>query len=122
MPSRFAGDAGERDRLVTVQQLTESVGTSGFPVEAWTPLASVYLGKTPAGGRERYAASADQFSAPYDTRWEGPYRADMDPELIDVEKKRRLLYKGRIHNIVHAAMIGRYEGIELLTQAGGLLT
>lgn len=119
MPSRFAGDAGERDRLVIVQQLTESKGASNFPVEAWSQLTTMYLSKQPAGGRERFVA--DQVSAPYDTRWEGPYRADMDPELVEVEKKRRLVYKGRVHDIVHAAMIGRYEGIELLTQAGGLV-
>lgn len=113
-------DAGARDRLVTIQQLTESIGTSGFPVEAWTALTTAYMSKAPIGGRERFVA--DQVSAPYDTRWEGPYRTDLDPELIDVPKKRRLVYKGRVYDIVDAQMMGRYEGVELLTQSGGLLT
>lgn len=120
MPSRFPGDAGERDRLVIVQQSTDGIATSNYPTETWTQLTTMFMSTQPAGGRERFVA--DQFSAPYDTRWEGPYRADMDPELVDVPKKRRLVYRGRIHNIVQAEMIGRYEGVALLTQAGGLLT
>jgi hypothetical protein len=45
------------------------------------------------------------------------YRADMDPELIDVPKKRRLKFQGRVHNIVHAEHVGRKDGIELTTSA-----
>ena len=45
------------------------------------------------------------------------YIASMDPELVDVPKLRRLVYQGRTYEIVHAAMIGRREGIEFLTIA-----
>jgi head-tail adaptor len=119
MPSRFAGDAGERDRLVVIQQLTETKGESHFPVEEWSTLATVFMSKVPVGGRERFVA--DQMSAPYDTRWEGPYRADLDPELLDATKKRRIVHQGRVHDIVSMEMIGRYEGIAVLTQSGGLV-
>lgn len=113
MPRRTTVDAGERDRVVTLQQLTESVGGSRFPVESWSTLATVYARREDISGRERMVM--DQSSAPFDCRWEIPYRTDMDPDEIDVPKKRRLVYKGRSYDIVAAAMIGRYDGIELTT-------
>jgi head-tail adaptor len=110
-------DAGERDRAVTVQQLTDSTGTSGFPVETWTTLASpVWMRKLDLGIRERFMTA--QLAAAVDTQWEMGYRADMDPELVDVTKVRRLVYQGRIHDITSADEIGRREGISLLTIAG----
>lgn len=109
-------EAGERDRLVTLQQLTESVGTSGFPKETWTTLVSdMPAARFDLRQAEKFRAS--QLSAPYDVRWEINYRADMDPEIVDVTKKRRLVYRGREHDIVGASMIGRKDGIELLTLA-----
>lgn len=109
-------DAGETDRAVTVQQLTEEAGTSHFPMETWTTLLPVYwLSKKPVSGRERFVA--DQLSAPFDTRWRGHYVASLDPELVDVPKTRRIVYQGRVHDIVDAQQIGMREGVELLTLA-----
>lgn len=111
-------EAGERDRAVTVQQITESTGSSGFPVDTWSTLVSPYwCSKQDIGGRERFTAS--QLSSQYDTRWEGPYLASLDPELVDVTKERRLVYQGRVHDIVFASQIGRREGIEFLTLSRG---
>ncbi len=113
-------EPGERDRSVIVQQLTDSVGTSGFPVETWDTLDTVWMRKLDVSGRERFMAA--QLSAPIDTQWEMGYRADMDPELEDVRKTRRLVYQGRVFDIVDASQIGRREGIELLTLAKGAVS
>lgn len=109
-------EAGERDTYVTIQRLTDSEGTSGFPVETWTSLASVWMRKMDASGSERFRAS--QLAASVDTQWEMGYRADMDPDLVDVPKHRRLVYQGRIYDITFASQIGRREGVELITVAG----
>lgn len=109
-------EAGERDRVVTVQQLTDGAGDSQFPTETWATLIGTYwCSKEDVGGRERFAM--DQTTAPYDTRWQGPYLASLDPELVDVAKTRRLVYQGRVHDIVAASQIGRRDGIEFLTLA-----
>lgn len=110
-------ESGERDKQVTIQFLTESVGSSRFPVDDWTTVPSItmWASKRDLGSRERFAAS--QLSTPADVRWEINYRADMDPDVIDVPKKRRLVYKGRTYDIVSASQIGRNEGVELLTLA-----
>lgn len=108
-------DPGERDRLVTIQQATDSTASSGEPIVTWSTLTTAFMKRIDASGRERFQAF--QISAPYDTRWEMPYRADMDPDLVNVPKLRRLLYKGRCYDIVHAAVINRQDGIELSTLA-----
>lgn len=112
--------SGARDRQVTIQQLIESKGASNFPVEGWTDLlANVWAAKKEVRGLERFVA--DQVSAPFDAKWEIPYVPSMDPDLIDVPKTRRLVVKGRVHDIVSAAEIGRRQAIELMTLSGGLL-
>lgn len=119
MADRRSG-SGARDRLITVQQLTETLAPSRFPVSTWSDLSSVWAHKEDIGGRERVAQ--DQTSAPYDTKWTLPYSADWDPELVDVRKARRLLVQGRVHDIVAAAEVGRKAGVEVWTLSGGLAT
>lgn len=110
-------EPGERDRAVKIQQLTESLATSNFPTEGWTTLAPVvWMRKLDARGSER--TRVDLTAASYETQWEMGYRDDMDPEMVDVAKKRRIVYQSRVHEIVMASVIGRREGIELLTIAG----
>lgn len=107
-------EAGERDRPVVIQQRTGSAGTSGFPVETWSTLVAVcWMHRLDMSARERF--TSEQLSASSDTSWEMAYRADMDPELVDVPKERRLVYQGRVYDITTASVIGRKEGIELMT-------
>lgn len=109
-------EAGERDRYITIQQLTETIGSSGFPVETWATLVQMFAMKQDLGATERFRL--DQLSAKADTRWEINYRADMDPDLVDIPKARRVVYQGRVYDIVAASQIGRLEGVELITLAG----
>lgn len=120
MPETFFPDAGQRDRYVTIQQRSsaDAVDASYAPTETWTTLYSGYFSKNDIGGREKFMAH--QMTAPYDTRWRGNYRPDMDRELVpDLPKLRRLVYQNRYYDIVDAQIIGRRQGIELLTMAGG---
>jgi hypothetical protein len=117
---RVMPDAGDRNRAVTIQQLTEDHAESRYVAELWpTLIATYWCSREDVGGREKF--HADQLSSPYDTRWVGGYREDMDPELVDVPKKRRLVYQGREHDIVAANIVSHGDqvraGIELLTLA-----
>ena len=116
--SGFFPDAGKRDHRVTIQAKDpDAVDAAGAPVETWDDLYTGYFEKVVVGGRERFASN--QMTSPYDTRWRGNYRADMDRDLVNVPKERRLVYKSRVYDIVDAQVIGRNLGIELLTLAGG---
>lgn len=110
-------DAGLLDREVTIQQLTEEEGESGFPVETWEELDTVWMHKMSSTQGERFQAA--QLSAPIVTRWRMYWRDDMDPDAVDVTKKRRLLYQGRYYDITGAEEVGRQDGIELMTLAAG---
>lgn len=114
-------DPGERDKAVTIESRPVADvpdPDGGDPVETWSTLvAHVFMRRIDVSGGERYQAA--QTSAPYTTRWEMPYRPDMDPDLVDVAKLRRLNYKGRVYDIVHGALINRQDGIELATIASG---
>lgn len=110
-------DPGALDRKVTIQYRSDGDSESGFPTEDWTTTASVtvFMARTPLTGMER--VHANQVSAKYDTRWVMHYRTDMDPDVYDVAKDRRLVYQGRIYNVVGAQMLGHKAGIELTTVA-----
>lgn len=113
----MALNAGDMDREIVIQSPTASAGGSGFPVDTWAPLTAdpIWAFRIDVGGRERFVSN--QLSAPFDCRWQIYYRDDMDPELVDVPKLRRLLYQNRIYDIVAAVQMERQEGIELLTLA-----
>lgn len=109
-------EPGERTRVVEIQQLTEGQSASGFPIETWTALATLFASRTDVSGREYFAAGA-QVSQRAFTRWEVGYRADLDPELVDVPKRRRLVHQGKIFDISDASLIGQKAGVELTTLA-----
>lgn len=108
-------EAGDLDQWITLQQLAESAGSSGFPVETWSTLDTVWASRNDTSGLERFRSG--QLSAPSTTIWQLQFRSDMDPEVLNVPKTRRILQSGRIYDIVAAKQIGREEGIELTTVA-----
>lgn len=112
MPRAYPADPGERDRLVTIQQATQTADASSFPTVSWSTLTTCYMAMAPLSGRER--VEQGQISAAADTRFEMGYRSDMDPELVDVPKTRRLAWQGRTYDIVVANLIPRRMGVELI--------
>lgn len=109
-------EPGHRDRAVTIQQGVAGTAPSGAPIVTWTTLATpVWMSKRDMRGDERW--KTDQIAAKFDSIWEMNYRSDMDPELVDVPKLRRLVYQGRTYQIVSAVQIGRRGGVQLATIA-----
>jgi SPP1 family predicted phage head-tail adaptor len=115
MPSIAA--AGARTKLVTIQQMTETVGPSGRPVETWIRLCDCWMKRDDSAGDEAF--QNEGLNSRYDTRWTMPYQANMDPERLNVPKYRRLTYAGRIYDIVTAAPVGLNQQIALMTIAKG---
>ena len=109
--------AGSLVHDVLIQQLTETRGaTSKAPVESWTTLeARVPMQRQASRGNEVF--TADQLSGSVVTTWTMRYLSTMDPDLIDVPKKRRLVYRGRAHDILSAEPMDRKVGLVLRTLA-----
>jgi head-tail adaptor len=112
---------GQRQRLLTIEQCTDTTGPSSFPVEAWTLLAQEWAAFTAVGGGGLIGGGeafvADQVAGTATATWTIRYRADCDPELLEVVKRRRLVFSGRVFDIVAAAQIGRRQGLEFRTIA-----
>lgn len=109
--------AGTLVHDVLIQQLTESRGaTSKAPVEAWTTLCdrAAMSRETERGGE---AFQSHQLSGSSVTKWTMRYLASMDPDLVDVPKKRRLVYQGRAYDILSAEPRDRKGGLVLRTLA-----
>lgn len=107
-------EAGRRDKLVIIQQRSsvDPMDDAGYPVDGpWTELGREWMSKLSVaelGQQERFVAA--QVTASFETEWEMPYRSTMDPEEIDIPKLRRLSYRGRIYDIVFAAVAEVREG------------
>lgn len=108
--------AGQRDKFVTIQQRSsnDAKGASGAPVETWTTLRQVWMARRDTRADERYSGAKN--SAAIETFWDSPFFDDVDPETMDVPKLRRLVFGGRIYDILAASRIGR-DGIEFMTLA-----
>ena len=107
---------GQMDRLVTIQQATETRDpVTRAPKTAWATLGTAFMAVRPARGNERF--TANQLSAAIENVWSTHHRADMDPYAIDVPKMRRLSYQGRTHEIVRAESDSLNDGLNLYTIA-----
>ena len=119
---RLPINRGTFDRAVTIQYRSDGTSTSGFPVDDWdlTRTRTVYMARlqrTRDDYRGREAQGALGVKSEDTTRWLMGYTSTMDPDLVDVKRQRRLVYQGRVLNIVGAEHIGRKDAIELITIA-----
>lgn len=103
--------AGQRTRSVEIQACVDP--TAQFP--QWDTMGYAWMSRADLGAEERFRM--DQETAYEDSRWVLPYRADMDPELVDVPAFRRLVYEGRTYEIRSARPSGWKRHIELTTLA-----
>lgn len=115
MPSTASG---RRTVSVTVQQMTQTKGASNAPVETWTTLRTVYASKEDLLMNDsREQLRAGQLSARMETAWGLPYTADMDPNLVDVARVRRLLVGTRVYDITRGTVDDLKKGVQLITLA-----
>lgn len=103
---------------MTIEQVTESKGASGRPVEAWTLLGKAWMQRLEVNRiAEAEHMVAGGLSARVDAAWVMSYQQNMDPEALNVPKLRRLRYESRIYDITSAAPIGLHDRIQLTTIA-----
>lgn len=109
-------DAGARAWIVTIQAGADGTDESGFPIFVWSDLAQVPAKRTQGSASEVYAATGEAARIVVD--WAINYRADCDPDLVDVSKERRVLYRGRVHDVIAGNVTGPGRaGIVLSTVA-----
>lgn len=100
--------SGELDRLITIEQATESTDAYGAPTLTWDPPANswqVWAQVKPIRGQEYFAAQ--QVNARVDTTFRIRYRSD-------ITTKMRISYGGEYYDIQSIIELGRREGLELM--------
>jgi head-tail adaptor len=105
--------AGHRDKWVTIEQAPVVPAGGVYPVEAWTTLAHCWMSQADYRSDEKFDTKSDMAFA--ETQWEMPYRADMDPDLVDVTASRRLVYGRKTYDIRGATLLDLRRGIALVT-------
>jgi len=99
--------AGELDRSIVIDDLTDAKDDYGGKTETWAPFATVWAKVTPLRGGEYQAAA--QIGAQVDTvfriRW-----------LAGVTRRMRINYDGQVYDIQHIAELGRREGLAIMAR------
>lgn len=115
-----SADTGRRTHFLKIEQLVEGQAESNFPTENWITLQNAWAAREYITLDEEF--KVDQHSATSVTAWDIPYSTFMDPDRIDVAKKRRIVYLGRTFDILRARLsddtAGRSIILETLAKVG----
>lgn len=106
--NRRVSHTGQRDTLITIERVVQGVGDSGFPSERPGAALQVWAKREYVTLTERNLSG--QLTASSVIRWEIPYLADMDPDLVPVPKERWIVYQNRRYDIQAAELLPRNQG------------
>lgn len=101
-------EAGKLDRRIAIERAIKTTDAVGGEVLSWLPLATVWASVAPISDGERWRAA--EVSAGVTTRFQIRWGA-----AVTVED--RILYDGRVYEIVGVKEIGRREGQEITASA-----
>jgi SPP1 family predicted phage head-tail adaptor len=107
--------AGALDRRITLERATTTANALNEPVATWGPLCVVAAAVKPVTNAERVAAA--QVQAEVMTRFQIRYNA----LTSTVDARDRLVFAGKVYDIVGVMELGRREGIEISARASGEL-
>jgi SPP1 family predicted phage head-tail adaptor len=104
--------AGARDRMITIQ--TPDIGVvdaAGARIPTWNDVGSAWASYQPVKDGERSAAS--QVTASITARFQIPWT----PEFHTIDERHRVLFDGRVFDVVSVKEMGRAQGIEISATA-----
>jgi head-tail adaptor len=104
--------AGKLDRRVAVEIRDIAQSDSGEAVEGWTPVGTFWMGKRDARALERFSGAerVAEIDTVFKARWL-PLMRQLRPDT------HRLVYRGRVHEIMGVTELGRAEGVEIACMA-----
>lgn len=111
-------EAGPFDlRVIVLAKGPGDTDSSGFPIDTWVELVANY----PA--RKRVLSTAETWRAGRESAatlciYEIRYRADMDPDVLDLPASRRIVDRGKTYDVVGAEANGRHDAVVLTCQTG----
>jgi len=104
--------AGRKDRRIAIQTLTTTRSATGAVTEAWILAHTVWAEKTHIDGGEKF--TGDQLVSEAYVNFKIDYISNISPRL------HRVLYEGRVYDILNTAEVGRREALNIVTKAQGM--
>ena len=103
--------AGQLDRLITIEQPTETTSATGGRTETWAEFAQAWAGKRDLSGREFFQAQAVQseIGTAFRIRWRSA-----------ITTKMRINDGGDLYDIEAIVEVGRREWIDLMCKRQGV--
>lgn len=111
---------GKMNRRVTLRSLADGFDEERQPIKVPSVLASgvsVYREDMDSRDRSTEDFKAGQYTARLETQFVMPYRADMDPEAVDVAATRDVLDGSRAYDILFGKQLGLRRQILLVARA-----
>lgn len=105
--------AGDLDRRIAIQTPDPGeVDAAGARIPSWNDVGTVWANYRPVRDSERMASGSVTASimARFQIRW--------SIAMSQIDERHRLLFDGRIFDIVAVKEIGRREGLEISATAG----
>jgi SPP1 family predicted phage head-tail adaptor len=108
--------AGDLDRRITIQRATPTRDQFNNEILTWFDLVTVWASARPASVRERLAHMevGSEIDSVFEFRW--------SPLTASVDSKDRIVFDGKIYDIVAPAEIDRRVGIRVKAVARTELT
>lgn len=100
--------AGKLDRRVTVEVRGLTQSQAGEQLEGWIPVNTFWMGKRDVRSSEKFTGHerVAEIDTVFKARWL-PLMQSLKPDT------HRLVYRGRIHEIMGVTELGRTEGVEI---------
>lgn len=105
--------AGQLDRRVNLEVKTVARNSLGEPIETWSVVRTLWAHRA-EGSKVAERFAANQTYASVTTVFRVGYFPTLTTVTVDTH---RIVFNGRVYNIVGAIEIGRKEGVELLCAA-----
>lgn len=103
--------AGKLDRRIVLQRATVTTDAFNQPVSTWATLATVWASATPISDGER--ARAGEVFSNINMRFQIRYSSVV--ALVDT--RDRVVFDGRVYDLVGVKELGRREALELTAAA-----
>ena len=105
--------AGKLDRRITLQRATLTTDAYNAIVETFAPLSTVWAQAVPVSDGEKMRAGEvySNLSMRFTIRW--------STVVATLDTKDRVLFDGRLFDILGIKEIGRHEGLEITAATRG---
>lgn len=104
---------GRRDRLIQIQELTETRSASGGVIQTWANFCRLWANKSQGAGNE--AVNADRRESENTVVWTTLFRSDVTTKMRIIDSNDSASAPTNVYNIVGISEVGRRHLMKITT-------